>query len=80
MRKLILKWLLGNVEIKTYWDLFQENIKIREEHIKTLEEHIKALNKHQQTLELAQESVSILERLLKVCKEHGIDVDEELET
>ena len=64
MRKLILKWLFNN-ELKSYWDLFQENIKIRDNHIKTLKEYCDTLDKMRQLIDL--------------CTKHGIDVDEELE-
>ena len=64
MRKKILKWLFDN-ELKDYWDLFSENIKIREEHIKTLENYCDILEK--------------MQRLIEVCVKHRIDVDEELE-
>ena len=65
MRKLILKWLFDN-ELKDYWDLLKENIKIRDNHIKTLEEYSKTLTQMLQLIDL--------------CIKHGIDVDEELET
>ena len=64
MRERILKWLFES-KLKNYWDLFQENIKIREEHIKTLKNYCDTLDKMRQLIEL--------------CIEHGIDVDEELE-
>lgn len=64
MRKLILKWLFDS-ELKSYWDLFQENIKIRDSHIKTLQDYCRTLDKMQQ--------------LIEVCIKHGIDVDKELE-
>ena len=65
MRKIILKWLLKEKEIKDYWKLFEENIKIREEHIKTLKDYGDTLDKMRQ--------------LIEVCVKHGIDVNEELE-
>ena len=65
MRKIILKWLLKDKEIKDYWKLFEENIKIRDEHIKTLKDYGDTLDKMRQ--------------LIEVCVKHGIDVDEELE-
>ena len=64
MRKRILKWLFDN-ELKSYWDLFEENIKIRNEHIKTLKEYGKTLKQMRQLVDL--------------CVKHGIDVDEEFE-
>ena len=64
MRERILKWLFDN-ELKSYWNLFQENIKIRDNHIKTLEEYGETLKQMRQLIEL--------------CIKHGIDVDEELE-
>lgn len=64
MRQLILKWLFDN-ELKDYYKLLQENIKIRDEHIKTLKDYCDTLDKMRQ--------------LIEVCVKHGIDVDEELE-
>lgn len=64
MRKKILEWLFDN-ELKSYLDLLQENIKIRDNHIKTLEEYGKTLKQMRQLIDL--------------CIKHGIDVDEELE-
>lgn len=64
LRTRILKWLFDN-ELKSYWDLFRENIKIRNDHIKTLEEYGKTLKQMRQLIDL--------------CIKHGIDVDEELE-
>lgn len=65
MRQLILKWLFDN-ELKDYYNLLQENIKIRGEHIKTLKDYGDTLDK--------------MRRLIEVCIKHKIDVDEELET
>ena len=65
MRRLILKWLFDN-ELKDYYKLLQENIKIRDNHIKTLKDYGDTLDKMLQ--------------LIEVCVKHGIDVDEELET
>lgn len=64
MRELILKWLFDN-ELKDYYKLLQENIKIRDNHIKTLKDYGDTLEKMLQ--------------LIEVCVKHGIDVDEELE-
>lgn len=64
MRQLILKWLFDN-ELKDYYKLLQENIKIRDEHIKTLKDYCDTLDK--------------MRRLIEVCIEHKIDIDEELE-
>lgn len=64
MRQLILKWLFDG-ELKDYYKLLLENIKIRDEHIKTLKNYCDTLDK--------------MQRLIEVCIEHKIDVDEELE-
>lgn len=64
MRKRILKWLFAN-ELKDYWDLLQENIKIRDNHIKTLEKY--------------GETLKQMRQLIDLCIKHGIDVAEELE-
>lgn len=65
MRKKILEWLFAK-ELKDYWDLLKENITIRDERIKTLKDYCVTLDK--------------MRHLIEVCIEHGIDVDEELET
>ena len=71
MRKLILTWLFGTDDIEDYFKVLRDNInycKIRMDdiqyHLKTLEEHKKALD--------------IIMKLIKVCENHGIDVDEEI--
>lgn len=64
MRQRILKWLFDS-DLKDYYELLQENRKIREQHIKTLEDYSNTLD--------------TFIKVLDICKEHNICVEEELE-
>lgn len=79
MRKKILEWLFAN-ELKDYWDLLNENIKIREEYINEIKENIKIRNDHIKELDSHLKTLGLLKQVVDVCKKHNIDIDEELET
>ena len=79
MRKKILKWLFAN-ELKDYWDLFQENIKIREEYINEIKETIKIRSDYVKELDSHLNTLDILKQVLDVCKKYNIDIDKELES
>lgn len=71
MKKLMLNWLFGVDNIKDYMDLLVENINCRQEHIKEIENHIETLNRE-------KENIDIMLKLIKICENHGINVDEEI--
>lgn len=72
MRKIILKWLFGTDDIKSYMDVLTDSIKEKKE-------HINSIKKHQETLDRSMENLDMIQKLLKICENHGIDVDKELE-
>lgn len=64
MKKLILQWLFGVDNIDDYLEVLTRNIKQIESHIKTLDEE--------------KEHITIIRKLIRVCENHGIDVDKEI--
>lgn len=64
MKELILEWLFGTDNVKDYLKLLSENIKLIERLIAEIDEH--------------KESLNVILKLIKICENHGIDVDEEI--
>lgn len=71
LRNLIIKWLFGIDNIKTYMELLSENISHTNESISLVDDHLKTLNDRKEDLE-------IISKLIRVCKNHRINVDEEI--
>ena len=71
MRKLILNWLFGIDNVEKYMSVLSVNINYHDEHIATIKEHLK-------TLEEAKQLLNIIEKLIVICKNHGINIDEEI--
>ena len=72
MKKLILNWLFGADDIKGYMDLLYESRNYYTDYKNALDDHLETLRKH-------GEDLDIMRKLIKVCKNHGINVDEEIE-
>ena len=64
MRKLILKWLFGTDDVERYFTILQRDTGLIEDHLNTLK--------------LAKEDILICRKLIKICKNHGINIDEEM--
>lgn len=71
MRKLILMWLFKTDDIKDYFELLRKNIDYSKN-------HIDLINSHLATLDKRAEDLDIMRKLIKICDNHGIDVDEEI--
>jgi hypothetical protein len=71
MKKLILHWLFGVDNIDDY-------LTVLIKHSKQIEETIKQIESHLKTLDEEKEHITIIRKLIKVCENHGIDVDEEI--
>lgn len=71
MKKIILNWLFGTDNVKDYMDLLCET---RDD----CEYKIKLLDDHRNTIRMAQEDLIILRKLIRICENHGIDVDKEI--
>lgn len=71
MKKLILNWLFGTDNVKEYIELLNESCNY-------YEQCIDSINKHLETLEKAKKDLDIMRKLIKICKNHGINIDEEI--
>lgn len=71
MKRLILNWLFGIDNVDEYMNLLSKNIKHGEECVGLIDRHIK-------TLESQQEDLNNIRKLIKICDNHGINVDEEI--
>lgn len=71
MRKRILRWLFGTDDIKEYIDLLVESRDNTYEQMRLIDDHIK-------TLDRTKEHINTILKLIKICQNHGIDVDEEI--
>lgn len=71
MKKLILYWLFGTDNVENYMDLLRESINHHKECQHFINDHIK-------TLDEAKENLDTIRKLIKICENHGIDVDKEI--
>jgi hypothetical protein len=72
LRKLILEWLFGTDDIPRY-------IKVLDTSIKYYEEWSKSIESHRETIKSAKEDLDITRKLIIICKNHGIDIDKEID-
>ena len=72
MKKRILKWLFGTDDIQEYIDLLVESRDNTFEQMRLIDDHLK-------TLDRAKENIYTILKLIKICENHGIDVDKEIE-
>jgi hypothetical protein len=71
MKKLILNWLFGTDNVERYMDLLDKNINHTKECEHYIQEHIDTLNSQKKDIDLAR-------KLIKICENHGINIDEEI--
>ena len=71
LRKLVLEWLFGTDDIKEYMELLRESLHHTSECLELLEDHKETLDRKKWALET-------LQKVLIICENHGIDVDEEI--
>lgn len=71
LRSKILNWLFGTDDIFYYKKLLEMNIENRGEYCNLIEDYIKELDQH-------KEDLNTMRKLLRVCDNHEIDVDEEI--
>lgn len=71
MKKLILNWLFGTDDVKRYMELLERGINHSEECKRLIDEHI-------ETLESQKKDLNTIRKLIRICENHGIDVDEEI--
>ena len=71
MRKLILNWLFGTDDIQDHLELLRESRGYCQKLIDETNEHI-------ETIKRAKENINTILKLIKICENHGIDVDKEI--
>lgn len=71
MKKLILRWLFGTDKVKEYIQLLRESLEHHEECKKLIDDHIQTLND-------SKERLNTILKLIKICENHGINVDKEI--
>jgi hypothetical protein len=78
MRKLILNWLFGTDDVDHYMTLLRKDLDRTHEDIEHLEECRALIHDHQNTLDKRKEDLDLIRKLIRVCENHGIDVDTEV--
>lgn len=71
MRERILMWLFGTDDIQKYMELLTKRIGHNDECLELIREH-------KRTLEREEWALNTVQKLIKVCENHGIDIDEEI--
>ena len=71
IKKLVLEWLFGTDDIKDYMELLRDNIHY-------IERLITAKNDHIKTLKMHKEDLITMRKLIQICENHDINVDEEI--
>lgn len=72
MRERILWWLFGTDDIESYMKLLRQ----RWDHVN---ECLELLDEHKKTLDRQEWALNMIEKLMKICENHGIDIDKEIE-
>jgi hypothetical protein len=80
MKKLILWWLFGTDDIDDYLDLLVNAKNHTQEKIRLIDDHIETLKRNKEALERNKEYTKIILKLIKVCENHGINVDTEIKS
>lgn len=78
MKKLILRWLFGIDDVKRYIELLRENMNLLGRDIDHCNECIGLIKDHKKTLEREKRELDMIRKLLRICENHGIDVDDEI--
>ena len=78
MRKLILMWLFGVDEIDSYMDLLRKNRDHLTNALGHTNECLELIREHRETIDRAEWFIQLCEKLIRICKNHGIDIDEEI--
>lgn len=71
MKKLILNWLFGHDNIDDYMKLLRKSVSCDKKCLTLINDHIETLHRE-------KENLDIMRKLIRVCENHGIDVDEEI--
>ena len=71
LRKHILWWLFDTDDIDQYMHILRDSRRYIDEHLKTLNKYLEETKRH-------EEDLATILKLIKICENHGIDIDEEI--
>lgn len=71
MREIILRWLFGTDDIASYMELLERGINHSNECLELIDDH-------KDSIKRAKWALDTTRKLIKICENHGIDVDEEI--
>ena len=77
MRKLILRWLFG-VDIEEYMKLSVDYGELSDKYIVEIRQHRERIAAHIKTLDEFIDILKDMKKLIKICENHSIDIDEEI--
>lgn len=71
MRKRILNWLFGTENVKGYMEVLSDGVDRCQRYENEIADHLKTLREE-------KEHIKTILKLITICENHGINVDEEL--
>ena len=77
MKKLILNWLFGT-DVKRYEELLHDHTELLRENLEREQKYLDHIQDHLKTLYEEKEHIKLMLKLIKICENHGIDVDKEI--
>lgn len=77
MRKLILRWLFG-VDVERYFELLIKYDNLSDKYLDEIKQHRDRIEAHIKTLDEFTDILNDMRKLIKICENHGIDVDKEI--
>ena len=78
MKKLILWWLFGTDDVDSYMELLRKNRDYLVDSLEHTNECLELIREHRETIDRAEWFIQLSEKLIRICKNHGIDIDEEI--
>ena len=78
MRKLILMWLFGTDKIDSYMELLRKNRDHLVDALEHTNECLELIREHRETIDRAEWFIRLSEKLIRICENHGIDIDKEI--
>jgi hypothetical protein len=78
MRKLILRWLFGIENVDKYMELWDKYEDLSDKYVVEIRQHRDRIEAHLKTLDEFINILNDMKKLIKICENHGIDVDKEI--
>lgn len=78
MRRLILNWLFGVDNVPDYMETLKKCIDLCDECMDERKAHIESIEERKRDLEEHKRSIETIIKLIKICENHGIDVEKEI--